>query len=237
MDRERYLLDDDEQEIDLLQLLEIAKNHLMLIIAICIICASAGFAVSKTLIPKVYTAVSTVIITSSNSNTSAANATNYNDVVFSQKLANTYIQIMTSDAIGDIVDAKLNINQEDGKAYDLEVKSLNNTEVLEVSVESKDPKLSADVVNKTIGVFKDVIGSIMQIDNVTVLNRAEVPKSESGPSVIKYTALGGGAGLFISAIIVLISYLKDTKVKDEEDIKKIFDYPIIGKIPNFEVKE
>ncbi len=35
----------------------------------------------------------------------------------------------------------------------------------------------------------------------------------------------------------MISLFTDTKVKTEEEVKGIFDYPIIGSIPYFDVNE
>ena len=81
------------------------------------------------------------------------------------------------------------------------------------------------------------IYDIMQIENVTTLTEAKIPQKKSGPSTIKNVAIGGLIGLVICGIITLISLFTDTKVKTEEEVKQIFDYPIIGSIPYFEIKE
>ena len=77
----------------------------------------------------------------------------------------------------------------------------------------------------------------MQIENVTTLTDAKVPEKKSGPSTLKNTAIGGAIGLLICAAIVVLQLFTDTKVKTEEEVKKIFDYPIIGSIPDFEIKD
>ena len=75
----------------------------------------------------------------------------------------------------------------------------------------------------------------MQIENVSVLNNAKIPTKKSGPSGLKNTAIGILIGMVICAFITLYQLLTDTKVKTEEEVKVIFDYPIIGVIPEFKV--
>ena len=54
---------------------------------------------------------------------------------------------------------------------------------------------------------------------------------------MRNTMIGGIAGLLICAAITFLQLFTDTKVKTEEEVKKIFDYPIIGSIPDFEIKD
>ena len=71
----------------------------------------------------------------------------------------------------------------------------------------------------------------MNVENVTVLDVAKVPEEKSGPSNVKNGLIGGAVGVVISGLIVVYKTLTDTKVKTVEEVKDIFDYPIIGNIP------
>ena len=115
--------------------------------------------------------------------------------------------------------------------------SANNTEVMNIDVTTNDPQLSTDIANEVVDVFEDKIYDIMQIENVTTLTDAKVPQKKSGPSTLKNTAIGGIIGLLICSVITILQLFTDTKVKTEEEVKKIFDYPIIGSIPDFEIKD
>ena len=77
----------------------------------------------------------------------------------------------------------------------------------------------------------------MQIENVSTLTNAKVPKKASGPSLTRNLMIGLISGLMLCALITVIALFTDTKVKTEDEIKKIFDYPIIGMIPDFEINE
>lgn len=233
---------DDVMEIDLFQILGIIKKNLILFLLICIIMAACGYGYSKFFIPEKFTAESKIIIVKDNNSSNGSSVT-YSDVQLSQKLTDTYTQIIMSEAISDIVINKLDLKDKYGigtEEYEkmVECKSVNQTEVMSIAVKTVDPELSASIANEIIRVFISKVYEIMEIQNVSVLNYAKVPTKKSEPSCFKFSAIGGCIGLFICGLICLVKYFTDTKLKTEEEVKAIFDsYPIIGTIPDFEVKE
>ncbi|MBR4471129.1 MAG: hypothetical protein IKS54_07480 [Erysipelotrichaceae bacterium] len=233
---------DFEQEIDLLQIFEIIKEKLILFILICMVCCTAALCVTKFVMKETFTATAKLIVVQKSNSASAQQNYTYSDQQLSQKLANTYSQIIMSEAISDPVIANLDLFNKYGissNGYNniVKVSSANNTEVINVSVTTNDPQLSADIANEITDVFEEKIYDIMQIENVTTLTNAKVPQRKSGPSTMRNTMIGGMIGLLICAVIVVIQLLTDTKVKTEEEVKKIFDYPIIGSIPDFEIRD
>lgn len=231
-----------EDEIDLLQILEIVKKNLLTFILICMVCCTAAFAITKFVLKEEFTATAKLIIVQKSDSAASQQTYTYSDQQLSQKLANTYSQIIMSEAISDPVITNLDLYDK----YDIsteeysdivKVSSANNTEVIDVSVTTNDPQLSANIANEIVRVFEEEIYDIMQIENVTTLTEAKVPQKKSGPSTIRNLMIGGVAGLLICALITVINLFTDTKVKTEEEVKKIFDYPIIGSIPDFEIKD
>ena len=232
---------EDNDTIDLLKLFEIVMKNIVWFIIVIILCGTVAYAGTTLLIDKTYSATATVIIVQNN-NSNESQAVTYNDVQLSQKLVSTYTQILQSEAIGDSVVANLDLYDKyeiDTEKLNkmVEVKAASNTEVMNITATSKDPKLSADIANEMVSVFKKKIFDIMSVENVTVLNSAKIPTKPSGPSVLKNTAIGMMIGAVLCGIYAVIVLLTDTKVKTEEDVKKIFDYPVIGVIPEFKVEE
>ena len=232
---------EDNDTIDLLKLFETVMKNIVWFIIVIILCGTVAYAGTTLLIDKTYSATATVIIVQNN-NSNASQAVTYNDVQLSQKLVSTYTQILQSEAIGDSVVANLDLYDKyeiDTEKLNkmVEVKAASNTEVMNITATSKDPKLSADIANEMVSVFKKKIFDIMSVENVTVLNSAKIPTKPSGPSVLKNTAIGMMIGAVLCGIYAVIVLLTDTKVKTEEDVKKIFDYPVIGIIPEFKVEE
>ena len=232
---------EDNDTIDLLKLFEIVMKNIVWFIIVIVLCGTVAYAGTTLLIDKTYSATATVIIVQNN-NSNASQAVTYNDVQLSQKLVSTYTQILQSEAIGDSVVANLDLYDKyeiDTEKLNkmVEVKAASNTEVMNITATTKDPKLSADIANEMVSVFKKKIFDIMSVENVTVLNSAKIPTKPSGPSILKNTAIGMMIGAVLCGIYAVIVLLTDTKVKTEEDVKKIFDYPVIGIIPEFKVEE
>ena len=234
--------DYEEEEIDLTQIFEIIREKLILFILICMVCCTIALCVTKFVMKEEYTATAKLIVVQKSDSVSAQQNYTYSDLQLSQKLAATYSQIIMSEAISDPVITNLNLYDKyeiDSERYGkiVKVSSANNTEVMNIEVTTNDPQLSADIANEVVDVFEEKIYDIMQIENVTTLTDAKVPLKKSGPSTLKNVAIGGVLGLLICAGIVVLQLFTDTKVKTEEEVKKIFDYPIIGSIPDFEIKD
>lgn len=223
-------------EIDLYEIWAIIKKHAILILSACILCGLISFAVSNFILPKKYEATTKIIVVK-NENESA-NSLTFTDLQATQKLAATYRQIILSEAISDKVIDNLNLKNQYGIStaeYNkiVSVSTENSTEVLAISVDTIDPELSAKIANEIVNVFVSNISDIYGVQNVSVLNKAKVPENFSSPNVKKNTLIGVCIGLLLSLIIIVIRTLVDSKVKTEEEIKEIFDMPIIANIPDF----
>lgn len=227
----------DEVYIDLTRFWEAFKKNWILCVGITIVTTIVGFLISAFLLTEVFTATSRLIIVQQ-ANNDAAQQITYNDVQLSQKLVSTYTEIIKSEAVLDKVSENLNIIY-DAEALQgmLEVSSVNNTEVIDVAVTSQDPELSAKITNEIVEVFQDEVYKIMNVSNVTVLNEAKIPTKKSGPSNTKNAGIGFAVGFMISGLIIVIKTLKDTKIKTEDEVRAIFDYPIIGVIPNVDLSK
>ena len=227
------MYENDEIEIDLSRVFEIVKKHFkpfaLIILSVSIVAAL----ITLFLIPKKYTAEAKLIIVQKSNPDSQQ--ISYNDLQTSQKLVNTYSEILKSEAVSDEVIRNLKLSQDgiDHKAYldMVNISSVKDTEVIKISVETKDPEQSAKIANEIVSVFRRKIVTIMNIENVTVLNSAKVPEQKSSPSNVKNTMIGFLLGCVIDGCIVMYLLLNDRNIRTEEELKQIFDYPIIGLIP------
>ena len=232
----------DVYEIDLLEILRIIREKFFLFFAIVLVFCSIAFCITKFLLKEEFTAEAKMIIVQKSDSASAQQSYTYSDVQLSQKLASTYSQIIMSEAISDEVINRMNLYELyeiDSEEYSkiVKVKSADNTEVMNVTVTTNDPKLSSDIANMICAVFEEKIYDIMQIENVTTLSEAKIPQKKSGPSTAKNVLIGALVGMVICGIMTLIELFTDTKVKTEEEVKAVFDFPIIGSIPYFEIKD
>lgn len=222
-------------EIDLYEVWRVIKKNIALIIATCLLCGAVSFVAAGFVLPKKYQATTKIIVLKNE--TEANNAVTYNDLQTSQRLAETYRQIILSEAISDKVIANLNLKSQyniDTNEYNkiVSVNTENSTEVVAIRVNTADPELSANIANEIVNVFISNIYSIYGVQNVSVLNKAKVPEKFTSPNVVKYTLVGLLVGVIASLIIIVIRLLIENKAKTEEDVKRIFELPIIGDIPD-----
>lgn len=221
----------EEKEIDLIELWEVIKKDLFRNILIGIVFAGAIFAISKFVITPKYQSSVSLIVNSEESSTN--DGIQLNDIQLNQKLVGTYTEIIKTRSIAEIVINNLDLDLDYEEFSDkISVSSKNDTEVFEVRVEDTIPERAADIANETSKVFQDSIVKIMNVDNVQILDKAIVPEEPSSPNVLKNTIVGFVLGLLLGMFISIIKLLTDNTVNSEEDIRKEFDLPVIGILPD-----
>ena len=223
----------EEYTIDLAKIANVIRKNAIMFLLIITVCGACAFFGSKYMIPKTYSATASVVIVS---NDETNQGITYNDVQLSQKLVTTYSRILRSEAVGERVLANLTLTgngwtPEDYKEA-IDVRSDANTEVLDIVVTTQDPELSARIANETVKVFGDQVYKIMNVRNVTILDRAKVPLQPSGPNMKRNTVLGLAIGFILSVLIAFLKSMQDTKIKSEEEVKELLNYPVIGIIPD-----
>lgn len=75
--------------------------------------------------------------------------------------------------------------------------------------------------------------NLVEGSSVKVVDLSRVPTEISYPSYKKLALIGCviGAGLTLAIIVLLVLF--NSYIEGEEDITKLFDAPVIGKIPDF----
>ncbi|HHW5946530.1 TPA: YveK family protein [Staphylococcus aureus] len=146
------------------------------------------------------------------------------------QLVNTYSEIVKSPRILDEV-AKKN------KKYSAsEIKSMltattqAESQILNVNIESGSKKDAEKVANDIAKVFSDEIPDIMNVDNVTILSKANGTASKVSPSLIINLAIGLILGLILALIIIILKEIFDKRIRTEEDIERELNIPVLGSI-------
>ena len=223
---------DNEYEINITQIINAIKKLYIKILIICISTTVLALLFTTIFVDKQYLATGKLIIVQSSSQSQSE--LDYNDIVLNQKLVDTYKQILLSDKIADIVLSKVatDMTSEEFKKQ-LQVNAISNTEVINLSIETFSPELSADIINTTLAVFQTQIYEIMSIQNVNVLDNAKVPTTASSPNIFQNMLLGLLVGLLISGVLVIYDLFKNNYVLDEDDLYNLIKVPVIGIIPQF----
>lgn len=228
------------EDIDLKELFMIFWNKKIQIILFIILFAIIGGIYTIGFIKPMYTASTTLVLaTSSGENTQdATNSITTTDVTLNSKLVSTYSELVKSKKVLRKVISNLNIDvKEESLRKNITVSSVKDTELIEITVSNEEPIYATQIANEIANVFSEEVNDIYNINNIHVVDTAEVPKEPSNVNVSKNVILFAFVGLVIAIIYALIANMLDTTVKSAEEIEKNYGIPVIAAIPlidNFE---
>lgn len=224
----------DEREIDLLELAKKLKKHLFSILCLAVIFAALSYAASVFVITPKYEATTTMIVSNSkNEQNQIEGDVDINQINANRALVSTYSEIVKSKGVADKVINNLKLDMDYGEfSQKVSIEPVKDTQIISVKVVDTVPERSMDIANATSMVFKDSITKIMKVDNVQILDKANLPEKASSPNIKKNTAIGLILGFIIGVAISLFKELSDTTFKTTDDIQEAFDIPVLGMVPD-----
>ncbi|WP_313352452.1 Wzz/FepE/Etk N-terminal domain-containing protein, partial [Exiguobacterium sp.] len=157
------------ETISLQELFSILRKSFWRILALTIVAALISFAVSSFLIKPTYQADTQILVTPKKQENNIIDA---QQVQSSVTLVNTYRVIIKSPAILEKVQKEVSNAPSSVSALNnmITVESEQNSQVINVSVQSKDAALASDIANSVANVFSEDIPKLMNVDNVKVLS-------------------------------------------------------------------
>ncbi|MBT2701008.1 capsular biosynthesis protein [Bacillus sp. ISL-40] len=219
-----------EETISLKELLETLKKRLLLIVSITLIAGIVSGVVSYFLLTPIYQASTQILV---NQAKNEQGLYNYNEVQTNLQLINTYNVIIKSPAILDKVVDELDLNMTTAQLNEkITVGSEKDSQVVNVAVQDPSAKVAAQIANKTAEVFKSEISKIMNVDNVSVLAKADITENSAPikPRPLLNVAIAMVVGLMAGVgLSFLLEYFNNT-IKNEQDVEKILGLPILGVI-------
>lgn len=224
---------EETNEISLQEIFMILWNKVWVIILCTLIGGVAAFGISAFVLDPTYTSRVSMYV---NSNTERENTiANLNDINASQKLVSTYIEILKSDNVLSkvITETGFNYTPEQIRKM-LTASAVNGTEIFEVKITTKDADEAADIANTIAAVAPEEIIRVVKAGSVELIDEAVPATSPSSPNVLLNTIIGLMLGGVLSVLGVLVAEMLDNRIKHEDDLKKAFDFPILGTIPDLE---
>ena len=218
-------------EIDLKEYLDIIWSKKWLILGITLLAALISGLVSFFVLQPVYEASTTIMIGKSNN---SEQSIKYDDLMLNQKLVNTYSEIIKSNTVLEEVVSNLKLGQSATQLKEnVTVNPIGDTEIIEIKVNNSDPVLATNIANDLSEVSMENVKEIMKIDNVQVIDRAEVPNDPVKPNEIMNIIIAAVLGFMIGIGIVFLREYLDNTITSPNDIEKYLDLSVIGVIPLF----
>ena len=97
--------------------------------------------------------------------------------------------------------------------------------------------MATKIANETAKVFIENVKEYYGMENVHVVDEAEVPQGPSNINHVKDIIIFAFIGVVISVMYVLVANMLDTTIKSEEDLEKFTELAVLATIPLYEKTE
>lgn len=213
--------------ISLGEVFQVLRKRFLLIIIIAAIFTVATGIISYFFLTPVYQASTQILVNQSKSNKQLYQP---NEVQANLQLINTYNVIIKSPVVLDKVIEKEHLKMS-SEALDksVSVSNAQDSQVVNITVQSKNPQTASNVANAIATTFQSEIKSLMNIDNVSILTKADkgsMIKPNSILNVMVALVIGIIVGVGVS---FLLQYLDNT-IKDDQDIEAHLGLPVLGAV-------
>lgn len=228
-------------EIELKQYFKIIWKRIWLIVALALVSGVTTAVVSYLFLDPVYQASTKLIVNDSAAEYSKLGQPNIDAIRRDLLLINTYKEIIKTPAIMDkVVEKYPDIGLSAAQLSQVvKVSSVNDTQVMTVAAQDESYERAAKIVNAVSKVFQSEIPSIMNVNNVTILNEA---KTDNIPAPIKPTSelniiISFAVALMLGiGIAFLLEHLDDT-VKTEADVQQVLGLSTLAVISRINESE
>lgn len=229
---------EEEITIDLLQLFKELWKKLWLIILCGLIAGGAAFAYSAYYLDPQY---SSSVMLYVNGSTVSVGGVGFNisssSLTTARNLVDTYNVILQNRTTYERVIEKTGLGYYTWEQISkmTTATSVNNTEVMRVTVKSGSPYDSSTLANGIAVVLQERIAEIIDGASMEIVDSAIPITKKVAPSITKYTAIGLFLGVALACFIVFIAMISNDVIQEEATLSDSFDYPILATIP--QIKE
>ena len=221
-----------EKSISIQELFVLMKRYLVLIIAAGLIGGIITYCVCSFFVAPVYEASAKMIVNSRQEQTGSVT----NDQITSaQKLVDTYAIIIRSQPVLEPVIEKLNLNIDvEVLAKAVAVTSVNDTQVMQIAVQSKNPQQALRIVEEIVSTCPPIIIEAVEAGSVKTIEPAHLKKEPVAPSTNLFTVVAAFLCMVAVVMVVMLRFLLDNTYKSEADLRNDLELPVLGVIPDYE---
>ena len=212
------------EEIDLKELFTFFKSKIglfiVIVVGVCLVGSIYGLLLQKPM----YSSYTTVILGTDSTITQS-------DVTLNKNLVNTYAEIVKSKRVLEQVIDELSLEiSYESLASMISVSTVNNTEIIKISVNDIDAVNAKNVANVTASVFAEEISSLFDMDNVNILDEADMSEKPYNINIVKQIVIYFMIGFVLAVGILFVIYYFDRTIKSVEQVEQKIKLPILGSV-------
>ncbi|WP_250674296.1 Wzz/FepE/Etk N-terminal domain-containing protein [Paraclostridium ghonii] len=224
-----------EEKIYIKEYFQIIKKKSWIIFLITSISIIVSTVISFFVLSPVYEASTTLLVNSDKA--PGTDIITIDQINVSEKLAITYGEIIKSKVVlkevADTLDIKGGYKEIADK---INVSSVNETQIISISVRDTNPLRAANIANSIPKAFTKEVKRITKANSVQVIDKAIKPTQPIKPNKIMNILISAIIGMIFSLFIIFLLEYLDNKINSPQDIEKYLELPLLGVVP-YEHKE
>jgi len=218
--------------VDVLHIVKALWQRVWLIVLAGVLVAAIGFMLSAFVIAPKYSSSVMLYVNNSSISLGGFNISS-SDLLAAQSLVKTYVEILNNRTTLERVIDKADVTYTYEELSDMIASApANDTEILRVTVTTKDPYESAKIANCIAEVLPERISEIIDGASMEVVDSAIPNLDKVSPSITQYTVIGFILGVTVAVAFLVTVAMMDDTVHDEEYILQTYNYPILAKVPD-----
>lgn len=154
------------------------------------------------------------------------------DSQLNQNLIGTYSEIIKSRKVLSQVIENLKLKMSVEKlSNNITTTSVEDTEIIQITVANAKAKDAKKITDEVAKVFSEEIQDIYNLENVAIIDKAELSKNPYNINYVKDNIIYLMVGFVLSFGIVFIMYYFDTSIKSSEVVEEKLGLTVIGVVP------
>ena len=220
------------EEKDLKELFEFIKKKIGLLITITVVICLLGCIYGLFIQKPMYKSYTTIIL--GGNETTASQTITQSDITLNKNLVDTYAEIVKSRRVLEQVIAELDLEETyEELSNKISVSSVNNTEIIKITVADSNPIEAKNVANVTANFFSKEVVKLYNMNNVNVLDEANEANEPYNINIPKQVIIYFFIGIIIALSILFIIFYFDRTIKSVEQVEQKIKLPILGGVEEY----
>lgn len=221
-------MENEEIEIDLMQLWYAVRHRFWLVLLAGFIVADIAFGITKFLITPMYSSSATMLVV-----TKETTLSSLADLQLGSQLTNDYEILITSRPVLErtIEELDLETNYKHLRNT-ISISNPNDSRMLIITTLQPDPALAKKVVDTLSEISSEYIAEKMEVTAPKIIEEGEIPITQSSPSLLRNTAIGGMLGILAAVFLICVAVILNDSIQSEDDIERYLQLPVFAVVPD-----
>ncbi|WP_414732134.1 YveK family protein [Acetobacterium carbinolicum] len=113
------------------------------------------------------------------------------------------------------------------------IESVSDSRLFTVGFRHSDPQVAKQIADELAKQLTVAVLQIVGVENIRILDQALVPQAPVSPNTLLNAVIGGLLGFFIALFVIILMFLINDTVRNDEDIENLINISVLGDIPEF----